>query len=116
MKTLTTSIVLILAVAGMAVGAEKETKHRTVVTTVNGMVCSFCAQGIEKHFKKDPSVAKVYVNLGKKAVVLEEKSGKKIADESIKKAVTNAGFKVVRIERPTKTFDEVVKAVKAKKS
>ena len=53
----------------------------TVKTTVDGMVCSFCAQGIVAHFKKHPAVSKVHVDLSRKLVLLEEKKGASISDK-----------------------------------
>ena len=35
------------------------------VVSVKGMVCDFCAQGIEKTFKKDKTVTKIDVDLNK---------------------------------------------------
>ena len=42
----------------------------TIHTTVNGMVCAFCATGIEKTFRRQPEVASVKVDLGKKRVTI----------------------------------------------
>lgn len=66
---------------------------------VKGMVCGFCAQGIEKKFKALPEVAKVDVNLETKVVSLNTVDGKTIEDEQIKKIITSAGYDVVKIER-----------------
>jgi len=43
--------------------------------TVNGMVCSFCAQGIEKKMKALPETKGVYVELKNHLVVVEAKDG-----------------------------------------
>ncbi len=66
-------------------------------TTVNvkGMVCSMCAQGIEKKFKA-AGMEKVHVNLDEKVVHL---SGKDLSDDEIKKIITEAGYNVGGIER-----------------
>ena len=39
---------------------------------VKGMVCAFCAQGIEKNFLKQPEVSKVEVSLENKFVKLKK--------------------------------------------
>ena len=44
--------------------------------TVNGMVCSFCAQGIEKSILKMDETKAVFVDLKNKVVVIEAKDGK----------------------------------------
>ncbi len=66
-------------------------------TTVNvkGMVCSMCAQGIEKKFKA-AGMEKIQVDLDEKVVHL---SGKDLSDEEIKKIITEAGYNVERIDR-----------------
>ena len=38
---------------------------QVAVINVNGMVCDFCAQGLEKTFKKDRNVKKIDVVLSK---------------------------------------------------
>ena len=72
---------------------------KPVVVQVKGMVCAFCAQGIEKKFKAESEVSTVKVSLETKRVDLETKDGKEISDEKIKKIVTDAGYEVVKIER-----------------
>ena len=79
----------------------------TVKTTVNGMVCSFCAQGINAHFKKHPAVSNVHVDLTRKLVLLEEKKGKVITDEEISEYIEKSGFEPVKIERLKESFDQV---------
>jgi copper chaperone CopZ len=79
----------------------------TVKTTVNGMVCSFCAQGIIAHFKKHPAVSSVHVDLTRKLVLLEEKKGKVISDEEISEFIEKSGFEPVKIERLKESFDQV---------
>ena len=90
-KTLVTLAALI-ALAG-STGAE------TITTTVNGMVCAFCATGIEKTFKKQPEVATVKVDLPKKQVVIQTKPGKTLSDAKIKEVVTYSGYTMGKIVR-----------------
>ena len=73
-------ISLILGFATFAVAAEKD-----VEVPVKGMVCSFCAQGITKKFKSEPSVSKVDVSLEKKVVTVRLKEGKELADSKIER-------------------------------
>lgn len=86
----------------------------TVKTTVDGMVCSFCAQGIVSHFKKHPAVSNVHVDLTRKLVILEEKKGSSIKDNEITDFIKKSGFEPKKVERVTTSF-EAVKAEKEKK-
>lgn len=70
-----------------------------ITITVTGMVCAFCAQGIEKKFAAEDSVAKVRVDLDQKTVDLDLKPGVQIDDRRIMKLVNESGFNVKKIER-----------------
>ena len=71
---------------------------------VEGMVCDFCAQSIEKVFMKQPGVAVVYVNLDrgnvqvKMADVFKENEDG-ISDVRIKELFLDAGYTVNNIVR-----------------
>ncbi len=78
----------------------------TVKTTVNGMVCSFCAQGILAHFKNHPAVSNVHVDLTRKLVLLEERKGRSITDEEITKYIKKSGFEPVKVERVKESFEQ----------
>lgn len=62
---------------------------------VKGMVCSMCAQGIEKKFA-EAGAENVTVNFDEKEVVI---TGKDLTDEEIKKIVEWAGYEVAGIRR-----------------
>ncbi|MEK2687631.1 heavy-metal-associated domain-containing protein [Bdellovibrio sp. GT3] len=66
----------------------------TETVGVNGMVCSFCAQGITKKFQEQPEVDKVDVSLEKKFVKLTYKDGKKLSHEKISSLLKDAGYEV----------------------
>lgn len=71
----------------------------TIEMKVNGLVCAFCAQGIEKTLRKNPATADVIVSLEDKLVAVETKDGLDIGDEELKKALTDAGYDIKTIER-----------------
>ena len=71
----------------------------TINTTVNGMVCAFCATGIEKTFRKQPEVATVHVDLPKKTVTITTKSGRTLTDAKVKEIVTYSGYSMGKIIR-----------------
>jgi copper chaperone CopZ len=78
--------------------------------TVNGMVCAFCAQGIEKTISKMPQTKAVYVNLDKKIVAVEPKDGQKLDMNKIKAGIMDAGYDVVKTETVANTTVAAVKA------
>jgi copper chaperone CopZ len=66
---------------------------------VNGLVCAFCAQGIEKKLRKFPATADVVVSLEQRLVAVALKDGQDIPDAELRKALTNAGYTVTTIQR-----------------
>lgn len=71
----------------------------TIKASVNGLVCSFCATGIEKTFKAEAAVEKVHVDLDNKLVTINTKPDQKLDDATVTKLITDAGYTVVGIER-----------------
>ena len=59
---------------------------------VKGMVCAFCAQGIEKIFKKQPEVEKIKVSLENKVVQITFKDGQRIPNEKLAAMLKDAGY------------------------
>jgi copper chaperone CopZ len=80
-------------------GLSAAVSAETIKATVNGMVCGFCATGIEKTFKGQPQVKTVNVDLQKKLVTIDMKDGQTIDDAKLKKLIANAGYSVVSIKR-----------------
>lgn len=66
--------------------------------TVNGMVCSFCAQGIEKSIMKMDDTKAIFVDLKNKVVVIEAKEGKSLNEKLISQEIKDSGYDVVKIE------------------
>ena len=65
---------------------------------VLGMVCAFCAQGLEKSFKSEKNVKDVFLNLENYVVAIESKDGKVIDDKLISTIITEAGYDIKKIE------------------
>ena len=65
--------------------------EQVAVVNVNGMVCDFCARGIEKTFMKSANVKKVDVDLEVGKVLIVYSSGTKISFEDIKEKITANG-------------------------
>ena len=72
-----------------------------------GMVCAFCAQGIEKSFISDENVKDVFVNLKEYFVVIESKDGKSIDEKRIRTIVNDAGYDVRNIEIVSDSVGEI---------
>jgi copper chaperone CopZ len=89
------SIVLVTAFLFSTGAAQAE----TILASVNGMVCAFCARGIEKSFQKQSAIDSVKVDLGKKLVTLNTKPDTTIDDATITKVITAAGYAVTGIKR-----------------
>ena len=68
------------------------------VVSVKGMVCDFCAQGIEKTFKKDKTVAKIDVDLNKGKVFIAYQMNAKIDFEKIKKMIVSNGQNATKLQ------------------
>ena len=83
--------------------------------TVNGMVCAFCAQGIEKRLSALPQTQAVYVNLGKKVVAVQAKEGQQLDDAVLRHEITEAGYDVVKVEAVPQTVDAIRAEMKASK-
>ena len=65
---------------------------------VLGMVCAFCAQGLEKSFKSEKNIKDVFVNLENYFVAIESKDGKVIDNKHITTIITEAGYDIKKIE------------------
>lgn len=64
---------------------------KVAIVSVNGMVCDFCARGIEKTFKKNSEVLKVDVDLGRGKVVIAFSKGTRIDFEYISRKILENG-------------------------
>jgi copper chaperone CopZ len=84
----------------------------TIQMNVNGLVCAFCAQGIEKQLRKFPATADVIVSLEKKLVAVAVKDGEDIPDADLRRALTNAGYTVKAIERTQTPIAELRERLK----
>ena len=93
--------ICLIALAGAAAHAG------TIEMTVNGLVCGFCAQGIEKTLRKNPATADVVVSLEKRLVAVATKEGQDIPDDELKKALTASGYDVKAIERTNTPIAEI---------
>jgi cation transport ATPase len=82
---------------------------QTITARVNGMVCAFCAQGIEKKARALPETEDVYVNLKQKIVAVQLKEGKNLSADTVKDLIKDAGYDVTTME----TTDVTAAALRA---
>lgn len=71
----------------------------TITATVNGLVCAFCATGIEKTFRKQTAVEKIKVDLENKRVTIDTKPGQDLDDATITRLLTDSGYSITGITR-----------------
>jgi|SRR5688500_15106112 len=105
MKKLITLLVVTLS---LVVGAA-QAAGQTIKADINGMVCAFCAQGIEKKMRALPQAKDVYVNLKHKVVAVELKDGQTLSENAVKELVKDAGYDVTSIQ----TVDQTVAQIKS---
>lgn len=91
MKYLTFVFALLLSVQAQAAN--------NITVEVNGLVCDFCAQAVEKVFGKDKAVKAIDVNLSERYVKIDLNEGLDITDEKVTKLITDSGYDVVKITR-----------------
>jgi copper chaperone CopZ len=105
------TLTLLALMASALVAHAAETKK----LTVNGMVCAFCAQGIEKRLSALPQTQAVYVNLDKRVVAVQAKEGQQFDDAVLKHEITEAGYDVVKVEAVAQTVEAIRAEMKGKK-
>jgi copper chaperone CopZ len=104
-----------VAYAQGAPAAASQAGEQTLKIQVNGMVCAFCAQGIEKRLKALPAVGALYIDLENKLVAVAPKPGQRLDTERVKKEIIQAGYDVHKVEPSLKTVAEVRSELRAKK-
>ena len=111
MKHLSQTLAALL-LAGTALSSFATT---SVKATVNGMVCAFCAQGIEKRLSKLPATQAVFVDLKQKVVAVEARDGQTLDSKAITAEITDAGYDVVKLETVAQSVAEIKAGMKARK-
>lgn len=89
----------LLLTTAMIAGFSLPAAAETIEVGVNGLVCAFCATGIENSFKDQSGVESVKVDLDNKLVTLKTRPEMTIDDRSIKETITDAGYNVTSIRR-----------------
>ena len=108
-KLLLTTLVLSTLISQAAFATQ------TIKANVNGMVCAFCAQGIEKKMRALSETQDVYVNLKKRIVAVELKDGQTLSDDKVKAIIKDAGYDVTAIEISEQPVAHIKAELEAKK-
>lgn len=87
----------------------------SVKATVNGMVCAFCAQGIEKRLSQMPAAQAVFVDLKRRVVAVEAKPGQTLDSKVITAEITDAGYDVTKLETVPQSVEQIKAEARAKK-
>jgi cation transport ATPase len=102
--------VLIAAVfSGAALTAQA---GQSIKAQVNGMVCAFCAQGIEKKMKAQPAAKEVFVDLKRKVVAVELKDGQTLSMETFKAEIKDVGYDVTDAQLVPQTVAQIKASLK----
>ena len=98
-----------LALSLAATFASAQT-NQSITMQVDGLVCAFCAQGIEKKLGALPASDGVYVNLEHGVVAMGLKPAQDVAEAELKGTLTDAGYTVKSISRSAQPLAEIKKA------
>jgi mercuric ion binding protein len=101
-------------IATVLIALSNITLAATIEMEVNGLVCSFCAQGIEKTLRKNPATADVLVSLEDRLVAIVTKDGLDISNDELTKALTDAGYTVKAIARTSNSLTALRARIKEK--
>ena len=115
MKTLTIKFIAACASATLATSLFSNAfAIESIKATVNGMVCAFCAQGIEKRLTSLPAAKAVLVDLKKKIVVVEARDGQTLDGKAISHEIKEAGYDVTKLETVQQSVADIKAQMKAK--
>ncbi|HUR39562.1 MAG TPA: heavy-metal-associated domain-containing protein [Verrucomicrobiae bacterium] len=87
----------------------------TIEMQVDGLVCAFCAQGIEKKLRAEGATADVFVSLERGLVAVALKPGQDITDAALGKLLTEAGYTLRTTKRTDAKLEELRAAPAEKK-
>jgi len=80
---------------------------KTARIGVDGMVCAFCAQGIEKKLKARAEVERIFVSLENRIVAVGFRSGRGLSDAELGRMIVDSGYKVTEIARVDASVDQI---------
>lgn len=87
--------------------------NTTIKASINGMVCAFCAQGIDRNLRGTGVAKDIYINLRKKIVVMELKPNSSFTTDKFTALVRDAGYDVTKVELVNESADSIRKTHKS---
>jgi cation transport ATPase len=108
MKKLMIVIFLLTAFLQASVGFAASIKAE-----VNGMVCAFCAKGIEKKLNAMPEAKGAFVNLKRRIVVLELKEQQDVPLTTFEQVITDAGYTISKVQKVEQSIEAIKTEMKA---
>lgn len=93
-------------IASVSLMASVATAEEIATLQVSGVVCSFCAQGIQKRFQQTGVVKSVNVDLDKHEVSLEFVENKTLSDAEIGSLLESAGYNLLKVQRSAKPNEQ----------
>ena len=83
---------------------ESKVLPESIRVEIDGTLCSFCVDGLERSFAKQESVRTALVVPSNKGIDIYLNKDMSIEDEKIKSIVKKAGYNVKEIKRNEKSF------------
>lgn len=101
------SVLVAFLIASQLLTAVSAMAATSIKAEVNGMVCAFCAKGIEKKLNAMPEGKGAFVDLKSRIVVLELKEGKDVAIEKFTQVIKDAGYTVSKVEKVPQSAETI---------
>lgn len=103
---------LAAALVALAIAPPALADARTARIGVDGMVCAFCAQGIEKKLRARAEVERIFVSLENRIVAVGFRDGRTMSDEALGRLIADAGYRITGITRTDESVDAIRDAVR----
>ena len=97
----------LFVIAVLAIFTNTAFAATSIHAEVKGMVCAFCAKGINKKLRELDATQDVWVDLKNRMVVVELKEQKTMTLEAFTKLIKDAGYDVASVEYINKTLVEI---------
>jgi mercuric ion binding protein len=97
----------LFVIAVLAIFTNAAFAATSIHAEVKGMVCAFCAKGINKKLRELESTQDVWVDLKSRIVVVELKDQKTMSLEAFTKLIKDAGYDVANVQYINKTLLEI---------
>jgi copper chaperone CopZ len=101
-----------IAVFSFSIASFAFAEPTSIKAEIDGMVCAFCAQGIDAKLRKNVATKDVYVNLKNRVVAVELKEGQIFSLESFRADILESGYTVSKAGYVSESVPAIKAAVK----